>query len=140
MKMATAAGRRYVRRFIPTMLAYVAALFASIWIIRHQAPTGGALVAVSVLPALPIVGVVVVMGRYLMEETDEFLRQRIATCMLFGTGVLLSLNSIYAFLTNSGAFDPDPELFMWAFPIWCGSWGLAQCVLGLRDRLSGSGE
>lgn len=140
MKMATAAGRRYVRRFIPTMTAYVVVLLGCVWAIRHLHPTGLALVVLSVLPALPVVAVIAVMGLYLVEETDEFLRQRIGSCMLFGTGVLLSVTTVYSFLVNGGAIQADPELLMWVFPLWCASWGAAQCVAGLYDRRAGQGE
>ena len=138
--MATLAGRRYIRRFTPAMIAYVAVLFACVWAIRAWHPSGIALVVLSVLPALPVVGVIVVMGLYLIEETDEFLRQRIASCMLFGTGVLLAATTVYAFLVNGGALAPSAELPMWAFPLWCASRGAAQCVMGLRDRAAGGDE
>lgn len=138
MKMATAAGRRYLKRLMPTMFAYVAVLFACVWAIRHWQPTGAGLIVLSVLPALPIVGAIVVMGLYLIEETDEFLRQRIASCMLFGTGVLLTVATVYGFLADGGAIEADSEVILWVFPLWCASWGLAQCALGLRDHLAAS--
>ncbi len=140
MKMATLAGRRYLRRFFPTMIAYVVVLFACVWAIEHLKPEGVPLVVLSVLPALPIIGAIAVMGLYLIEETDEFLRQRIASCMLVGTGVLLSVATIYGFLVNGGAAEVGPELLLWAFPLWCASWGVAQCVMALRDRMAGGGE
>lgn len=140
MRSATAAGRRYIRRFVPTMTAYVVVLFACVWAIREWKPEGLELFVLSLLPALPVIAVIVVMGLYLVEETDEFLRQRIGTCMLVGTGVLLSVATVYGFLANGGAIAFDPELTLWAFPLWCASWGLAQCVLSWRDRALGGGE
>ncbi|MBB4841156.1 hypothetical protein HNP52_004253 [Sphingomonas kyeonggiensis] len=140
MKTSTVAGRRYLKRFVPTMIAYVVVLFACVWALKELHPTGVALVTLSVLPALPVIGVIVVMGLYLLEETDEFQRQRIAACMLFGTGVLLAAVTIYGFLTNGGAIQPDPDIAIWGFPLWCGAWGIAQCVLTWRDRLAGDGE
>ena len=140
MKTATPAGRRYLRRFFPTMFAYVAVLFACVWAIKAWHPTGLELVVLSVLPAVPIIGAIIVMGLYLIEETDEFLRQRIASCMLFGTGVLLAASTVYGFLVNGGAISPSTELPLWAFPLWCAAWGLAQCVVGLRDHAAGGGE
>ena len=139
MKMATAAGRRYLWRFMPTMFAYVVVLFACVWAIREWKPQGMELVVLSVLPALPIIGAIVVMGLYLVEETDEFLRQRIASCMLFGTGVLLSVATVYGFLVNGGAIEANSDLILMAFPLWCASWGIAQCVIGMRDHLAASG-
>jgi FtsH-binding integral membrane protein len=139
MRSNTAAGRRYLRRFWPTMIAYVVVLFACIWAIKHWHPSGAALVVLSVLPALPILACIAVMGLYLVEETDEFLRQRIASSMLVGTGVLLAAVTVYGFLTNGRAIEPDPEIAIWGFPLWCASWGLAQCVMAWRDR-AGGGE
>jgi len=140
MKMATPAGRRYLLRFFPTMFAYVIVLFGCVWAIRNWEPKGIELIVLSVLPAVPIIAAIVVMGLYLVEETDEFLRQRIASCMLFGTGVLLAAATVYGFLVNGGAIEPSSELPLWAFPLWCASWGMAQCVIGLRDRMAGGGE
>jgi hypothetical protein len=137
MRAQTTAGRRYLRRFFPTIFAYVAVLLACVWTIKHHHPTGAALVVLSVLPALPILAVIVVLGAYLVEETDEFLRQRIATCMLFGTGVLLAAVTVYGFLVNGRAIAVDPSFGLWAFPLWCGSWGIAQCFMAWRDHVSG---
>lgn len=137
MRTNTAAGRRYLRRFWPTIISYVVVLFGCIWALRNLHPTGAALVVVSVLPALPIIAILGVMGLYLLEETDEFLRQRIATSMLVGTGVLLAAVTIYAFLTNGGAIKADAEVLMMAFPLWCAAWGAAQCVMRWRDRTVG---
>jgi hypothetical protein len=140
MRMATAAGRRYLRRFMPAMVAYVVVLFACVWAIHNWKPHGAQLVVLSVLPALPIIGAILVMALYLVEETDEFLRQRIASCMLFGTGVLLSVATVYGFLVNGGAIEANSDPILMAFPLWCASWGLAQCGIGLRDRLAAGSQ
>jgi hypothetical protein len=115
--------------------AYVAALFGANAVDHAYHPQGGTLIALSIVPALPIIAIIAIIGRYLIEERDEYLRQRIVTCMLFGTGVLLGLGTVYNFLSGSGAIDPMPRL--WVFPIWCLSWAAAQGVLGLRDRFVG---
>lgn len=132
MGMKSPATRRYLRRFSVMMAAYLLFLFPSVWVIRHWHPEGALLVALSVLPALPIVGVLVVIGLYLAELTDEFVRNRIVLSMLFGTGTVLSVGTALAFLRNSKVIG-EVDL-MWAFPLWCLAWGLTQCVLTLRDR------
>lgn len=132
------AARRYLKRFIPTTLAYVVAVFGTSYAVHAGHPGGAALVALSILPALPILGMLLVIGLYLYEETDEFVRQRIVIAMLFGIGVLLAAASVLGFLQIYkviGAID-----VFWAFPVWCATWGAAQCMLSLRDRLSGGGQ
>ncbi|WP_158298856.1 hypothetical protein [Sphingomonas psychrotolerans] len=45
-----------------------------------------------------------------------------------GTGVLLSVATVY-----------NSDLILMAFPLWCASWGPAQCGIGLRDHLAARG-
>jgi hypothetical protein len=135
MDASTPAVKRYTRRMAWAFAVYIAALFGANAIDHAYHPQGGTLIALSIVPALPIIAIIAIIGRYLVEERDEYLRQRIVASMLFGTGVLLAIGTVYNFLSGSGAIDPMPRL--WVFPIWCFSWAAAQCVLGLRDRFAG---
>lgn len=131
------AQRRYIRRFMPTMAMYVVTLFACVWWMHYAEPQGALLVLLSVLPSLPILGVIVVMGLYLAEERDEFIRTRLVTAMVGGIGITLAVTSVWGFLENGGVVPHF--MTMLAFPLWCGSFGLVQCAMGLRDRLAGGG-
>ncbi len=132
------AQKRYIRRFMPVMALYVVTLFACVWWMRHAEPQGALLVLLSVLPSVPILAVIVVMGMYLAEERDEFIRSRLVTAMIGGIGILLAVTSVWGFLENGGVV-PHFETML-AFPLWCGSFGLVQCAMGLRDRMTGGGE
>ena len=132
MKSNTAAGRRYLKRFIPTMTAYVVALFGATWAMRHYDPQGAALVVLSILPALPIIGVIAVMGLYLVEERDEYIRARLVTAMLGGLALMLSITSAWGFMEEAGVLPHLPAYF--AFILWCAGMGLTQCAMALRDR------
>jgi len=129
------AQTRYLRRFFPAMGAYVVVLFACTWLIRDWKPAGALLALLSVLPALPIVAAIVVMGAYLLEERDEFIRSRLVAAMVGGLGVMLAITSVWGFLENGGAVPHFPTYL--TFPMWCGCFGLWQCVMSLRDRLAG---
>lgn len=120
----TAAGRRYLRRFVPAMIGYVVVLFASLRFIEAQHPTGPLLWLLGVAPAIPIIAVIAVMGLYMMEETDEFLRTVLVQSMLWGIGVTLALCTAWGFLENVGAVPHFPLYLI--FPIFCGAFGLAQ--------------
>ncbi|WP_010544493.1 hypothetical protein [Sphingomonas elodea] len=132
MVSRTAAARRYMRRFVPTMIGYVVLVIGTSLAVSRFHPAGGALVALSILPALPILGMLLVIGLYVREETDEYLRQRLVTAMLFGIGVVLAAATVLGFLQIYRVLG-QIDVF-WAFPLWCASWGLAQCVLAWRDR------
>lgn len=138
MKNTTAAGRRYLKRFWPTMTAYVVALFGATWAIRHYDPQGAALIVLSILPALPIIASIVVMGLYILEEKDEYLRQRVVTGMLVGIGFSLSVMTAWGFMEEAGVLAHLPGYF--AYMLWCAGWGVGQCAMGLRERFGGASE
>ncbi len=133
MQRTSAAGRRYHRRIIPALAGYVVILLATTYAIKAWQPAGAALGALSVLPALPLVAAIVVMGLYLLEEGDEFIRHRIVIAMLVGLGGLLVVTTTWGFLENGGAVVHFPTFL--AFPLWCALFGVAQCAMNLRDRV-----
>jgi hypothetical protein len=126
------AARRYMARFLPAMLLYVGVLFGSIAVLRYMAPTGPLLWIVAVAPALPIIGAIVAMGLYMIEETDEFLRATLAQAMLWGIGVTMTVCTVWGFLENADLL-PHPPLYL-IFPLFCFSFGVAQPFVSRRYR------
>jgi hypothetical protein len=125
------ANRAYMRRFIPTMLLYVAVLFAVVWLQDRMKPAGSTAVVLAILPALPLIGVVWALGRLLVEETDEYLRSLIVRQYMIATGFMLCVTSIWGFLD---AFHQTPHVPMyWAFVIWCVGLGIGGFVNEMRS-------
>ena len=120
----TAAGRRYIARFIPAMFAYVVVLSGALWAISTLEPTGPLLWVLAIAPALPVIAVIAIMGLYLIEETDEFIRSVLVQSMLWGVGITLSACTAWGFLENADVV-PHIPLYL-VFPLFCGSFGLAQ--------------
>jgi hypothetical protein len=54
----------------------------------------------AVLPALPILWLLVEMGRYLALETDEFQRNLLVQCLLGGTGGTLATTTVWGYLED----------------------------------------
>jgi fluoride ion exporter CrcB/FEX len=120
------AQRRYTRRAIGLSLAYAALLMGSIWVFRHARPQGPLAYALAVLPALPLVGIFVAMGRYLVEESDEYLRSVEIRKSLIATGFMLTVTTIWGFLQS---FELVPHVdFYWAAILWFGGLGLGGCA------------
>lgn len=138
MQHRNLAQRRYIRRFVPLMAGYVLILFAANRVADTRQLEGATLALLSILPTLPLLGVIVVMGLYLREEADEYLRDRLVVAMLGGTGVLLMVTTVWGFLENSGMVGHPPTYL--AFPFWCGAMGIVQCMMALRDRLAGGSQ
>lgn len=130
----TPANKRYVRRYLVGCAIYGVILTATTAVVRLFDLEGPVLVALSLLPALAIAGVMVVMGRYLLEETDEYVRRRVVIAMLFSIGVLISFTTAVGFLQQRGALGMV-NLF-WIFPAWCVASSAAEMWLMWRDRRS----
>jgi hypothetical protein len=116
---ATKAGRRYIYRLAPTMATYLVVLFIARWTFHHLHPTGLVIYLLAILPALPLVGSLAVVGLYIAEESDEFERSIIVQSVLWGLGGALSVSTIWGSLED---FARAPHLstfyvflFFWIF-------------------------
>jgi hypothetical protein len=115
----TKAGRRYIYRLAPTMAIYLVFLFIAQWTFHHIHPTGLIVYLLAVLPALPLVGSLAIVGLYIAEESDEFERSILVQSMLWGLGVALAIGTIWGSLED---FANAPHLstfyvflFFWIF-------------------------
>lgn len=127
-----AAVRRYTYRFLTLMLFYMVFLVAAVWTFAHRHPAGPPAYGLAVLPALPIVGMLIVVGLYLAEEKDEFLRNLFVQSMVWGIGATLALTTVWGFLE---LFVNIPHLQPYlVFPIFWAFVGVATFLLRLRYR------
>lgn len=132
MNKHSPAGRRYLRRFIPAMVAYVVLIFGASFAFRDPGLTGPLAWAIAVAPAVPIVAVIAIMGLYVKEETDEFQRRVLIESMLWGFGVTLAVTTVSGFL-EMYVHTPGLQSF-WAFPIFCLAMGVSQLFVRRRYR------
>lgn len=133
--MPTVAAKNYRRRFMVATVVYVALIVMNVAISKAFAPPQLVLGAMAVLTSLPIIGMIAVMGLYIREETDEFVRYRLVTAMLAAIGILLSVTSVLGFLQFEHILGEVPVFF--AFPAWCMFFGIVQAILCARDRDAG---
>lgn len=120
------ARRRYNRSVLLLSIGYALALFGVVAFFRNSHPSGVSAYAAAILPALPIIGVFFVAGRYLAEEQDEYLRVQLTRHALFATGLMLSIATVWGFLEN---FDLVPRVdSYWAAILWFAGLGLGGCI------------
>lgn len=132
MNKHSPAGRRYLKRFIPAMIAYAVLIFGASFAFRDPGLTGPLAWAIAVAPAVPIVAVIAIMGLYVKEETDEFQRRVLIESMLWGFGVTLTVTTVSGFL-EMYVHTPGLQSF-WAFPIFCLAMGVSQLFVRRRYR------
>ena len=126
---------RYSKGIAVTSLLYVLGLGLAITLDRRMELAGAAAFMVALMPVAPILGMVWVMGRYLHEERDEYLRHRAMIASLIGLGLVLSVGSFWGFLETFGLVPHVPG--WWAVPIWAIGMRLGQAWLAWRDKAGG---
>jgi drug/metabolite transporter (DMT)-like permease len=120
------AQRRYNHRVLGLSLAYAGALIGVSFVFRGDPPAGPVAWALALLPALPLVGIFLAMGRYLVEEGDEYLRSVMVRQSLIATGFMLIVTTCWGFLQS---FDQVPRVdFYWAAIVWFAGLGLGGCA------------
>jgi len=97
---ATKAGRRYIYRLAPTMAVYLLFTFIAQWSFHHLHPTGLIVYLLAILPSLPLVGSLAIVGLYIAEESDEFERSILVQSMLWGFGVALAIGTVWGSLED----------------------------------------
>jgi hypothetical protein len=100
--LRTAAWKRYNIRVVWLSLLYAAFLIPAVYGFKHQLVSGAIAWVVAVLPAIPIVGIFVAIGRYLAEEQDEYVRMLLVRQTLWASGFALSCATVWGFLDNFG--------------------------------------
>lgn len=122
----------YNNRMLAASLAYVAGLLVAVAIHERFEPVPVITFLITLLPTAPALAMVAVMGRYLIEETDEYLRYRASLAALIGLGIVLCLGTIWGFLETFGLV---PNIFAWwVVPVWAIGLGIGQATLARRDR------
>jgi hypothetical protein len=133
-KSSSAAQKSYRRDVGKFLVAYVVVLLCSTWMVKHGAARHFFLYFWSVLPSIPILGMLVRVGRYLREEKDEYVRWMTMQAILVGTAALVGTMLVSDFLrafANTGALPPFVDFF-----VFCGGMAVAQMVQRLRNRPS----
>ena len=129
---ANPAIRRYNRRFLAASFAYVLGLGIAIALWNAYDLSGPVVFVIALLPTLPTFAMVWTMGRYLVEETDEYLRYRTVRAAIMSLGMVLAIGIFWGFLEM---FELVPHVWAWwVLPVWAGGLGVAQLWMKVRGE------
>ena len=125
------ARKRYNRDVLLLMALYALILFAAAWLFKHHRPQGLLAYVLGIAPALPVIGVFALVGRYFSEEPDAYLRMLMVRQALIATGFALSVATAWGFLES---FDLVPHVDAYAGAIlWFFGLGLGGCWNRIRS-------
>ena len=123
---------RYNRRFLAASFGYVLGLGIAIALWNTYEPSGPVVFAIALLPTIPTFAMIWAMGRYLVEETDEYLRYRTVRAALMSLGMVLAIGIFWGFLEM---FKLVPHIWAWwVLPVWAIGLGLAQLWMKVRGE------
>ena len=126
------AVKSYNRSVITLSLIYAVLLIGAVYLFVHHLLSGPIAYVAAVLPALPIIGIFLAIGRYLVEETDEYLRDQFVRKALIASGFALSIATAWGFLEN---FDLVPHVYAYyAAILWFAGLGLGSCFNVFQAR------
>src|SRR5439155_3113071 len=121
--LRTPAWKRYNWRVVWLSLLYAAFLLPAVYGFKHQLISGAVAWIVAVLPAMPIIGIFVAIGRYLVEEKDEYVRMLMVRQTLWASGFSLSAATVWGFLESFdlvGHLDGYYAIIAWFFGLGLG--------------------
>lgn len=129
---SNAAIIRYNRRMLVASFGYVLGLGMAVALFNSMTLPRPAVFAIALLPTLPTFVMIWAMARYLIEETDEYLRYRNVQAALISLGLTLAVGIFWGFLET---FELVPHVpAWWVLPVWAGGLGVAQLWMWARER------
>ena len=127
------AQQRYLRGGMGVMLSYFGFFFSSAVIARRFHPQGWHLSLAALLPSLSIVGMFFITARYLREEKDEYQRDLVVRCLLWGIATVMTVEMFTSFRRTFGWQSSLPPFTDWF--VLCGSILIAKFTYRFRDRV-----
>lgn len=118
------AWKRYNWRVLWLSLLYGAFLIPAVYGFKHHLVPEALRYFVAILPALPIIGIFAAIGRYLVEEQDEYVRMLMVRQILWASAFTLSIATSWGFLDNFGLVghvDGYWIVVVWYFGIGLGA-------------------
>jgi len=127
--------KRYNIRVIWLSLLYALFLIGAVYGFENHLLSGVGAYIAAALPALPIIGIFAAIGRYLVEEQDEYVRMLMVRQTLWASGFALSGATIWGFLESFNLVGHVETYYVSI--LWFGGLGLGACINKLTLGSSG---
>jgi len=119
------------------MALYIVILFSCLKVVKAVPMHGWTLYLLAVLPAVPVLAVLVSLARYLQEETDEYLRMLTVRALLVAAGAMLATTVVNDFLRVIA--HGGPLMAFVGFIVFFVSFGIAHVVQEVASRRGSNG-
>ena len=117
MNLQSFAVRRYLRRLALAVAVYLVSVFLTFHVLYHGKLHLPAALGLAAIPSIPLVAIIIVIGLYLKEETDDFQREIYIKTLLWAAGITLAVTSFWSFVHLFAHFPPPdgfhPFVLFW---------------------------
>ena len=120
--------RRYFKEFGSSMAAYVVIVFASVWLLKHNAAHSSLRFPLAVLPVVPAAFAMWAAIRY-FRGLDEMQRRIQLEGLAFSFMATCLIALSWGFLQNAGLPHAD---VIWGAPVLVFLWGVGCCIAKRR--------
>jgi hypothetical protein len=132
-KKLGAAKKSLIRRGAVVLVAYEVVFVAAMFWVDRTKPAGPMLFVLALLTTLPVLAFIATLARYLGEEVDEFHRQLVVRCLLWGAAAVMTSVCFHCFLQLFGWKGRWPAVVELA--IFCVAMGVAKLTYKVQNRV-----
>ena len=128
----TKAHRHFLKRIAPAIAFHICILLLAQWLVDHYHPAGSLALLLAILATIPVLFVLLSIGLYLKEETDEFERSVVVQSQLLAIAATLAITTFWGILQLFHIAPALPPFRVGAIYWICA--GLATPIIRLRYR------
>jgi hypothetical protein len=110
------ATKGYLLRLAAAMATYLICLATTVRILGRYHPERWVAYGLALLPAVPVIGAIAIIGLYLADERDEYQRTVVVQSILWALGVTMAALTVWGFL-EIFAGVPHFQTYL-AFPLF----------------------
>jgi hypothetical protein len=101
-KKFNGAKKRLIQRGAWALVAYEAVFAGTMYWVSRGHLSGSVILWVALLPTVTVAAFILILARYLREEVDEFHRELVVRCLLWGTAAVMLVLAFHGFLQLFG--------------------------------------
>lgn len=130
--------KRYMKIFVPSMIAYVLGGFAVAYLRKHTGVSVQTLVVLALIPGCAMVVWFWGLWRFI-NELDEFLQKLHLQASMIGLATIMSVASVWGVLEEFVKTPSIPALpVFYIIPIFCAVYGLSVFAINKRAGVKGA--
>jgi hypothetical protein len=124
-----ATDKRYLREFLPAMLAYTIVML-TVWPLVRTTDDRMLRALIAMVPVIPIAFVIRAITRQVLSA-DEMMQRLHLEALAISAGVVAVASLVGGFLAAADVIALNGSILLWVFPALGGTFGLAR---GLANR------